>query len=292
MRLLSQSLPFFLQWTGNSQFRKLIAAAILLSGSLWPCLPAHAREPADVLVIGVDESPPFAGKDLLQNGYSTHLLTTALDRLGYAYKIRFAPWERVLTEGRNGTIHLVSDIWRTPERDKHFVFSAPILHNKLKIISRAGLTPAPASPDHLQGLRVGLVQGFEYPDKLLDDPGIQKEFAPNDTANLQKLVNGRIDVTIIDESVARFILRRLAVREDRFFIPDRSISMTPMHMALSRKAPGSPELMKEIDCELAKMSGDGTVMALKTQHSLSFVTDELDRATDSRTSAQCAPRND
>ncbi len=268
---------------------------VILLGSIGFFTSVSAEEQTEFptpIVIGVDEWQPFTGKTMLQGGYATHLLTTVLERLGHPYKIRFAPWERITTEGRNGSVHLIPDMWQSRERKKHYIFSIPVLNNKLKIINRSGLKPKAQLLDDLNGLRIGLVQGFQYPDELVENQNLARELAPDNRSNLLKLINGRIDVTIGDEIVARSILGKLEASEDQYYIPDASIDLSPLHIALSRKTPNGMELMRQINCELAKMFNDGTVTTLKAQHNLAFITDDYNRAFNTYARFRCPSENE
>ena len=57
----------------------------------------------------------------------------------------------------------------------------------------------------LKGLRVGIVRGYAYPERLLSG-GLIAEEAANDISNLRKLLQRRIDVAVIDYQVMHYLL--------------------------------------------------------------------------------------
>lgn len=163
------------------------------------------------------------------------------------------PWSRALQMARDGLVDGV--IGAYPEETEGLLIGRePIAWADMRFYTRSGSQWQYRGPASLDGLAVGLVQGYSYGaqldawrDRHLDDHDSVQVLSGERVLerNLQKLLLGRIDVFLEDSRMVDHYLRR-----HRLVAQVRSAgrlpSQRPMYVALS------PHL-KDADARLAKL---------------------------------------
>ena len=141
--------------------------------------------------------PPLAMKTAAgPEGISITIIKEAARRLGKEVTFQELPWNRCLQQVRDGEIDAVIDAAKRAEfiqgPASFSIFSDTFwVRNDSNINSYADI----------QGGRIGLVNGYNYNDRLLAHItalGLQHEYAVDDPTNIQKLAFGRVETVIAD----------------------------------------------------------------------------------------------
>lgn len=113
-----------------------------------------------------------------------------------------------------------------------------------------------AGPASLKGKRIGLVEGYPFLDDV-KEPGIQVDrTAPNDEANVQKLLAGKVDALI--DNLPRTGSAVLKLRAtDKITYAKEPFDVSRFLVAYNRKVP--PETVARIDAALKAMRESGTI---------------------------------
>ncbi|WP_286828336.1 MULTISPECIES: substrate-binding periplasmic protein [Kordiimonas] len=181
----------------------------LLMGTSTPALTRDVPLPDAVRMTATDW-PPFAGKDLPDQGASIALIRDVFARAGLPLEVKFAAWQRSLTtaladEGFVAT----GPVYYSKDREDICHFSAPIGQSKVGFVQRKDTPIRWEQLEDLTGVRIGAVSGYvneaEF-DKMAHDQTLDVSTVHNDALNLRRLAFGRIDLAVIDEANMRYLL--------------------------------------------------------------------------------------
>lgn len=124
------------------------------------------------------------------------MLREAANRAGITYRVDFYPPKRAVDLFLNHEVTALIPALQ-PEILAHAALTDPIFRKNIHALVRHG-SPIPADIPQLQGLRIGLVNGFTYPPAITDDPLIIKDYADSTESSLKKLQSGRLDAVVAD----------------------------------------------------------------------------------------------
>jgi polar amino acid transport system substrate-binding protein len=196
------------------------------------------------LALATTEYPPYYGPNLPNGGPVTELSVLALRHAGYEADVQFLPWARALQAGKDGSVDALVGVWHAPERDKDFLFSQPVISNRILLCRRQGRGPTHFTGfEALRPYTVGVVRGYADPPGLAA-AGIKVEAVGEDLQNLRKLLADRIDLVLIDGRVADHLIR-LHMPEARSAIDciEPPVQEHPQHLAASRRAPDAAAIV-------------------------------------------------
>jgi polar amino acid transport system substrate-binding protein len=220
-----------------------------------------------VVPIGVAEFPPFkyAAPDGKVIGSDTEIVEQVFKRMGYTPKIEMQPWKRVQEEAQKGNFAAIYTFTKNPDREKIYHFSDPIstvrdvfYKKKSKKIAWSGL-------DDLKTMRVGASAGYSY-HAVFKYAAEAKKFAafeevfqsPPELANLKKLMADRIDLFICEVSVCQYFVKNNAADLNDVDFIDKTIGdVRTFHVGFPKVYPGSEQLAKDFNTELAKFVKEG-----------------------------------
>lgn len=238
-------------------FRKTVLAAFLLALAI----PGFARAETGDVSFCFNDWPPYATlRDGKPAGISVEILKEAAGRADFSPLFRELPWKRCLEMVRDGEIDAVMDaMHRADYLQGPTSFS--IYSNTVWV--RADDSIKVLDFNALRGRKVGLVDGYEYPDSLWTDikaGGAQVEYSVDDGTNIRKLAFGRVDAIVGD-----FASTMLFVRENNLNLR----ALVPMHSA-DRLYPsfnaGRGDKHKAIDRALQEMIEDGFIDRIYENH--------------------------
>lgn len=220
--------------------------------------PAHA---ADTVSFCSDHWPPYSAlSDGEIRGISVDVAREAARRAGLTAKFQELPWNRCLEMVRQGLMDAVLD---AAPREEFVTVSTSVSSytNTLWVRAGSGLTRMDFS--ELAGLRMGLVDGYWYPEDLMakiTGAGMIIDRSVDEATAIRKLAFGRVDAIVADRIVTRHFANRhnLALRA---LVPDHSSDM--LYMSFNSEKAG---LRDRIDTALAGMKRDGTIRDVFVRH--------------------------
>ncbi len=238
------------RWRGAIRFSlAFLIAAVAISTS--------ANEPNE-LHLASDEWPPFTGSPGSERA-AIDLVETALDRAGIPSSTEIVEWKSVEIGIRRGEFDGSAAIWRTEEREKDLLFSAPYLENRLVLIGSSGSDVSATRMIELAGKRVAAVGKYAYGDVVEKAAGVLFVNSHNDQDSLDKLLAGEVEYILVDELVARHLLtfqsEETAANLEIGFTP---LSRQLLHFAIRREIPNADKIISAFDKEIRKMLGDGS----------------------------------
>lgn len=220
------------------------------------------------VVLTSTERIPYIGTNIENNGYVAEIVSEAFKRKGHKVEIRFFPEARSLQMAERGQVDGVLPVYKTEEGEASLIFSDAMPGNTIGLLKRKDnsfkfKTSYLENPDEflrgLRGKKVGLVRGRTYDDKFDKSNFYVKEMALNDSQNIKKLENRRMDFAIMDKYTAADLM---VTREPQmigkleFVAP---IANRAFHVGFSKKKSGGFKLAQEFNEGLQEIVNDGTL---------------------------------
>lgn len=174
---------------------------------------------ADSLVrVVTEDSPPFnylaASGEI--SGTATQIVRHVLDESGVPYTMQVLPWARAYAVARKTPDVFIYSMARTPKRERLFHWIGPVAQLRsafYRLAEREDLQAERLADvkSHVVG-GVNLDFGLEY----LRKHGFRVEGVANDDQTLSKLLKGRVDYMLADESGFEFRISRLGLDRSKF----------------------------------------------------------------------------
>ncbi|WP_169307435.1 substrate-binding periplasmic protein [Chitiniphilus eburneus] len=230
---------------------------------LLPCLSGlllATSALAESLTLGNGEWPPYFSASLPGQGSFSRIVEEALTQEGMRVKYVFQPWKRSLELTRAGELDGSMGWLDTPERQRAFIVSVPILNTEWVVFHRAGHpVNATTDPDTLAKLRWGATLGYDYGEQLnslFRRRGVHVEYTPRDEQNLAKLATGRIDAFAMEREVGLMMLAQSPYRRAIDYDATPVFSR-PLHVMFSRSRPDSYEWAAKLARGIEKLRANG-----------------------------------
>ena len=167
---------------------------------------AHAEPP--VATVCIDHYPPFTYfRDGKPQGAMLDALRTLGDMVGFELSVSDnTAFARCLRMMEAGKVDFMVSLMPTTERLAYMVMYPYAEPESLRLIARAGFSDEPENLEQVLALRVGLINGYEYPTEFQQVKA--SVLAPTPEAGLRLLDANRIDVLVLNESVASHLASR------------------------------------------------------------------------------------
>lgn len=204
--------------------------------------------------------PPYVGKSLFQQGFTTAIVSEAFKRAGYKVKIDFLPWARAIQQADEGNYDAVYPEYYSDDRNKSFFFSEPFASGPLGFYKRKDDKISYTKLEDLKPYRIGIVLGYINTPEFDSASYLQKETATSDEQNIRKLLAGRIDLIVIDKYVAQYLIKNSiteATGKIEFLEPP--LLDQKLYVIFPRKTVASEKKLQEFNTALKSMQNDGSL---------------------------------
>lgn len=217
-------------------------------------------------VLGLDESfPPMGFRD--ENGeitgFDIDVAKEVFSRLGVELKLQPINWDAKEQELNTGNIDA---IWNgftvNEERKKNVLFSKPYMNNRQVLIV---MKDSPLSKlSDFADKKLGLQAGSSAADALTASKDFKAtlkqavEFDDNTTA-LMDLKKGGVDVVLMDEIVARYII---ATKDQGYKVLDDSLASEEYAIGFRKN---DQQLMQKVQETLESMAKDGKLAEISNK---------------------------
>lgn len=231
--------------------------ALLLVSIALGTLPGRAGDRC-VHVATLDWEP-YIGERLVANGFGGALLREAFRRAGCEVDFTFMPWVRALKDVELGKYDAVGFGYRSAARQATYIYSVPYAESVLGFARLRGSDAAFDSLEDLAPYRIGVVRGFVNTPEFDSLENLHKEEVKNERMNVKKLLNGRVDLIVIDEFILQHLLQTQfpdRVGDVEFLEPP--LAVHPLHLMFTRQRASSASLVHDFDRAIEAMQADGT----------------------------------
>ncbi|MFL7899896.1 substrate-binding periplasmic protein [Azospirillum argentinense] len=230
--------------------RLLVAALVLASA------PARAE---NWTVASEDYFPPYnfteRGK---RTGMDTEIVDAMLKDIGVYPVHRPMAWPEVVRAHDENEVDVAFQFFTSPRRLERGHLVGPYRVGATVLMVRSNSEITYARIDDLQGLRIGVVDGFEYTPEFDKSPLFERVRSSSNVVSFRRLLLGRVDAIAGDLQVLRY----LADSEGR----TGSVKILPKPLAMVPRYISVPKLRAEkaerLQAAYEKLKRDGTIDAI------------------------------
>lgn len=183
---------------------------------------SYAQDAQEVIVAGDNWCPINCGKNDAQQGYMIDVARLALKKSGYQLRYVEMPWARAVVAARAGDIHGVVGAFHGDAPDFVFPKYPLLVMSSNTLFTRVESDWQFAGLASFDGLKLGVVKGYDYGEKLNDyvarhqnDPGRISMLAGDDPSqrSIKQMLRGRIDVFAESSPVFWYAAKKLQVSQ-------------------------------------------------------------------------------
>ena len=208
---------------------------------LW-CLLSISAHGETLRLYDYHQHPPFMTGE--QTGLSRDLVKYLNEKLGGEPRLEL--WlvnrARLALEmsdpGFDGLVAWVNPAWVGDPQRERYLWTFPVMRDTNELVSNIDKPVTYRGPDSLKGLVFGGVEGYRY--QGIDDAAGRGELVRQDAkkvkTNLELLVRGRIDVTLVSGSSLGFFIDAQHYQGKLFISPFPQSSYT-RHILLPKSRP-------------------------------------------------------
>lgn len=216
------------------------------------------------LVLTSGDYRPFISDQLAHQGVLAHIVKEAGKRQGMEIEIKFVLWQQAKIEAQIGKAHGTVGWGYTPERERDFIYSAPIYTESVVFFHLKNRYFDWQSLESLNGLNVGISEDY-IEDNMLETfnqegGSVIIHKYPNELEKVKSLLTGQSDVIIGNQYVIHDVVRNQLRNDESRHITfnPKPLRVTPLHVLFSRQHPQSALWVSQFNRGLRqlKMSGD------------------------------------
>lgn len=233
-------------------------------------IPAQASE--SNLSFATLNWEPYAAESLPNFGFASAIVAEASKRAGFNAEFYFIPWTRAMAEVKIGKYDALFNAYDSEQRRIDYGVSLPYYQTQLVLCTTTDTDiEYDGSTQSLHKYRFGVVRGYVNTKAIDNDTELIKDEAENDRMNLNKLVNGRVDVIAIDKYQALYLIKNDPAIQDapkkiRFLSP--VLEMKPIHVMFSKKTPDWAEKLHRFNHALDTVIKDGTINDIMLEYGI------------------------
>lgn len=193
------------------------------------CLAGQAGAQHRVIVTSVAEP--------LEKGPDALLMSAVAQVLGLKASFRNSPFKRRLIMMENGDIDMICGLLHRPGREAfiHYIHLPYKTRSDTIFFVLQKNSGRIRTYEDLKGLKIGVSRGSKYFERFDLDTTLSKESALSQN-NFKKLLLGRIDTVIQDESNGIFLIHDLKAQDRIVMSPFRFSNEKKVYFGISRKS--------------------------------------------------------
>lgn len=249
----------------------VLVAALCISS------PAPLRS-AEKLRLAASDWAPYSSPSIADMGYHSEIVFAAARRAGYDPVLYFMPWARCMAEVSYAKKDLLLNAYYSKKREKTFLFSTPYAQVELYLMALKNADfPYDGTSKSLHPYRIGILRGSISLAEIDNDPGVRKDYASSEIANIKKLFKGRVDAVVVDKNYALYQLRNLDLggsNTDVTFL-DPPLAIHTVHLAVSRSHPRQEEILGKMNRAICLVITDTTADGIMEKWGFKKVPDDM-----------------
>ncbi len=190
--------------------------------------------------VGFSSFPPwrFETPDGEQ-GIETEFLQELARRMQVRLVFVHAPFVRNLCQMESGELDLMIGVQRRPERERYLLYVEPAYSDTIRIgfFTLREKAYSLRQYEDLRDMVIGVSNGVAYAPQFDADTSLTKYAVRSVHQNVDKLLKGRIDVFINEESTARYILQKRHLESRITMAPFCFEKDIRPHVVVSKRSP-------------------------------------------------------
>ena len=170
------------------------------------------------IFIGCGEWPPYISQNLEYYGAGARIITEAFAQSGIEVVYDFVPWNRAIELTREGYYDATPFWILTKERKNNFFTSDPLMQSESVFYSLIETGFKWKNTGDLKKYTLGVTLGYSRGnllDKAISNGQLEVIESLSDEINFKKLLQGQIDIFVIDKKVGAALLNNSFSVEQR-----------------------------------------------------------------------------
>ncbi len=204
-------------------------------------------------------------------GVAVDVVNEAFRRIGYTVELKMLPWTRSLQMVEDGDTDGIFCAFYSDERAVFMDYLKEPLAYEAQYCYTLKDSPVAfdGTLESLKPYRIGVIQDWYYGDafdEALKNGAFHVESVTDLSINIQKLLDGRIDVIVNPRLSTLYYLKQMKI-QDRVVeqaVPFRE--PTALYLGFTKKRLVDPALRRDLEAELAEMKADGTYQEIVDQY--------------------------
>lgn len=222
---------------------KLLSISLFLVTSFY-CL-GHETIKKEVLCL--PESPPYSGKNIINNGPISEVIVNSLKLAGINVQVMIAPWARIMREAEYGRC-MIGGLWPSKHRRTIFHLSTkPAIKQTLGLYIRSEQT--------LQEVQGGVlaIQRSSYLPATLKQQNWTLHEVAHPFQGLGMLALSRVDALFAETGHMNYLISQddILSKEIKLAIPE--LQVVYGYLAVSKKNPNAKEIVDTFDKNVEKV---------------------------------------
>ena len=114
-----------------------------------------------------------------------------------------------------------------------------------------------------------MIRGYGYSDAFNLATHFTREEVPSMEHNINKVLLGRIDLTLEDEITAKLLIRKMGPKvEEQLDFTSNALASNPLYVAAGLKHPRHKEIVEAFNRGLQVIKADGSFLAIEKRYGL------------------------
>jgi len=212
-----------------------------------------------VLRLTSGEWKPLLSKNLPNHGFASAIVAASFDAVGHRVEWGFFPWKRSYIYARSGQWD-GSVVWvKTPEREKYFSFSDPVIIDNEYIYSKKSKPIEWSKIEDLRQYTLSLTLHAVYPaleDEISAGNIVVYRKSSYDSL-IPRVIGGRSDGAVITNMVGEYFLRQHPIARSKISRDETVLWRREYHLMISKKIEGHKKIIADFNRGLAKIKSNG-----------------------------------
>lgn len=224
---------------------------------------------AETLKIATGEYPPWTTDSLPHNGYINQIVEQAFKVEGIDVEFHFMPWKRALEATRLGHFHASSYWGYMVERLQDFYHSDALHTESFVFFHRKSLSPLSWKKlADLSQYAIGATRGYTYTEEfwsMAEQDLLRVSIADDDVTNLQRLVEGQIDLFPLSHETGKYLLKQHFTAEQAGLV---DVNLEPLNLnqdfiLFSRQIPNNETYLEAFNRGLKKLQRENKLAPIR-----------------------------
>ncbi|TWI70323.1 amino acid ABC transporter substrate-binding protein (PAAT family) [Desulfobotulus alkaliphilus] len=230
-------------------------------------LTAQAEPERKLTGISLDWEP-YIGAHMPQQGYVAQIVREAFKAGGgYTMDVEFMAWTWVVALADSGRYDFYFPEYYDAKLEEKYYISDPIPGGPLVFFKRKDTN---IQYNHLQDLRphkIGTVRGYVNTPEFDNADYLTKVEAMTDMENIQNLLNGKIQVMVMDKYVGLHLLRtKSSDRAMEVEVMTPPLGVNDLHVCFPKKTGNAREHLEALNQGLKILKETGRVKEIMQSH--------------------------
>jgi len=243
---------------------QLLMLLMAVSLSCWSDTAAPAATQKTVSLV-TSKFPPYMDPELADNGLLVAITRAAFNKVGYKLTLSYRPWADILLDLKPGQYDGILGVWFRPERQAWLAYSQPIGVNRIVLFKHTDFQFEFTGFDSLKPYTIGVVSGYASTPEFAA-ANLNLASVTGDEENVDKLVNRRVDFTLMDDMVMHKLMKKkypdLNVLEEVGLVVESEDTFVGFY----RSSPDFQQALTDFNRGLAEIRQDGTFANIMNQY--------------------------